>query len=123
MGKAAKNIDRTLLDRSCCPELFDTCNVKYIAFSLRLMKKPCSHLEQVNLGFQGNTKGCEECEKIGSDWIHLRLCLSCGHVGCCDSSPNKHGTKHFKATGHPVIKSYEPGEDWKWCYVDELFMK
>ena len=92
-------------------------------FYYAIIMKPCSHLEQVNLGMQGKTKGCEECEKIGSDWVHLRLCLSCGHVGCCDSSPNKHGTKHFKETGHPVIKSYEPGENWKWCFVDEQFMK
>ena len=88
-----------------------------------LMKR-CSHLEQVNLGIEGKTKGCEECdEMIGSDWVHLRLCLSCSHVGCCDSSPNKHGTKHFKATSHPIIKSFEPGENWKWCYVDELFIR
>jgi hypothetical protein len=83
----------------------------------------CAHLEQVNLRAEGKTQGCEECEKIGSDWVHLRLCLSCGHVGCCDSSPNKHGTKHFNSTGHPVIKSYEPGENWKWCFIDEIFMK
>ncbi len=87
------------------------------------LMKPCSHVEQVNLEVQGKTKGCEECEKIGSKWVHLRLCLSCGHVGCCDSSLNKHGTKHFKETGHPVIELYEPGEKWKWCFVDELFMK
>jgi hypothetical protein len=62
-------------------------------------------------------------QKVGSDWVHLRLCLSCGHVGCCDSSINKHGTKHFRATGHPIIMSFEPGENWKWCYVDEIFMK
>jgi len=65
--------------------------------------KSCSHLEQVNLGVEAKTKGCEECEKIGDTWVHLRLCLSCGHVGCCDSSKNKHGTKHFKQTGHPVM--------------------
>jgi hypothetical protein len=83
----------------------------------------CFHLDKVNENIKGNTKGCEECEKIGSDWVHLRLCLSCGHVGCCDSSINKHGTKHFQETGHPIIKSYEPGEDWKWCYEDKIFMK
>ena len=82
--------------------------------------KSCSHLEQVNLGVEAKTKGCEECEKIGDTWVHLRLRSSCGHVGCCDSSKNKHGTKHFKATSHPVIKSFEPEEDWKWCYVDEI---
>ena len=80
----------------------------------------CEHIKNANPEIKGNTKGCEECKKIGSGWVHLRLCLTCGHVGCCDSSPNKHGTKHFKKTGHPVIKSYEPGEDWTWCFVDQL---
>jgi uncharacterized UBP type Zn finger protein len=88
-----------------------------------MTRKPCTHLKQVSLDTQANTKGCEECEKTGDEWVHLRLCLSCGHVGCCDSSKNKHGTKHFKSTDHPIIKSFEPGEDWKWCYVDETFMK
>ena len=73
----------------------------------------CGHLEQVNLQMKGKTQGCEECEKIGSDWVHLRLCLSCGHVGCCDSSPNKHATKHFQHTKHPVIKSYELDKNWE----------
>jgi uncharacterized UBP type Zn finger protein len=82
--------------------------------------RTCSHLKQVNLETQPRTKGCEECEKIGDDWVALRLCLSCGHVGCCDSSKNKHGTKHFKSTNHPVIESFEPGENWKWCFVDEI---
>jgi len=62
--------------------------------------------------------GCEECLKSGSSWVHLRLCLSCGHVGCCDDSPNRHATKHFHSTNHPVIASYERGEDWVWCFVD-----
>ena len=63
--------------------------------------------------------GCEECLAIGSPWVHLRLCLSCGHVGCCDSSKNKHATKHFHRTKHPLVRSIEPGESWIWCYVDE----
>ena len=86
--------------------------------------KACTHLQQVNQNINAKTpNGCEECLQMGSEWVHLRLCLSCGHVGCCDSSPNKHGTRHFKSTGHPIIRSFEPGEDWKWCYVDEQFMK
>ena len=64
----------------------------------------CLHLSQVIENIKGNTKSCEECEKIGSNWVHLRLCLSCGHVSCCDSSVNKHGTKHFQETSHPIIK-------------------
>ena len=63
--------------------------------------------------------GCEECLARGDGWVHLRLCMRCGHVGCCDDSPNRHATKHHHATGHPVIKSFEPGEDWGWCYPDE----
>ena len=66
------------------------------------------------------TVGCEECLKIGSSWVHLRLCLTCGHVGCCDSSPNRHATKHFTHTTHPVMASFEPGERWAWCYVDQM---
>ena len=64
--------------------------------------------------------GCEDCLAIGGRWVHLRRCATCGHVGCCDSSPNRHATAHHHASGHAVIQSYEPGEDWYWCYVDEL---
>jgi CPA1 family monovalent cation:H+ antiporter len=63
--------------------------------------------------------GCEECLAAGSTWVHLRLCLQCGHVGCCDSSPERHADKHFASTGHPVMRSFEPGEDWRWCFIDE----
>jgi uncharacterized UBP type Zn finger protein len=66
-----------------------------------------------------SSHGCKECLESGDGWVHLRLCLTCGHVGCCDSSPNRHATRHFHATRHPVIRSYEPGESWGWCYVDE----
>ena len=66
--------------------------------------------------------GCEECLKIGSGWVHLRLCRECGHVGCCDDSPNTHATKHFKATGHPIMETYDPPDGWGWCYVDEVML-
>ena len=66
-----------------------------------------------------SSNGCEECLRTGSSWVHLRVCLTCGHVGCCDSSPNRHARKHFHAEGHPIVQSFEPGEDWRWCYVDE----
>lgn len=66
--------------------------------------------------------GCEDCLKIGSSWVHLRLCLTCGHVACCDSSPSRHARKHFYAVGHPIIQSFEPGEDWRWCYADENYV-
>lgn len=67
--------------------------------------------------------GCKECLESGDEWVHLRLCMSCGHVGCCDSSPNRHATRHHHATKHPVIKSFEPGEDWAWCYEDEEMVR
>jgi uncharacterized UBP type Zn finger protein len=63
--------------------------------------------------------GCQECLERGDSWVHLRLCMTCGHVGCCDDSRNHHATRHFHATKHPVIKSFEPGEDWAWCYLDD----
>lgn len=65
------------------------------------------------------SRGCEECLRSGDEWVHLRLCLACGHVGCCDSSRNKHATRHFQTSHHPVMKSFEPGEDWAWCYLDD----
>ena len=64
--------------------------------------------------------GCAECDAAGGWWVHLRRCVECGHVGCCDSSPNKHATAHHGSTGHPIVRSFEPGEDWFWCYPDEL---
>ncbi len=69
-----------------------------------------------------SARGCEDCLKIGGRWVHLRLCLTCGHVGCCDSSPHRHASAHFRATTHPIVQSFEPGEDWRWCYVDEAFL-
>ena len=83
------------------------------------MTESCEHLALVR-PIQARTNGCEECLQMGDRWLHLRLCLECGHVGCCDSSKNKHATKHFHATQHAIIKSFEPGEDWGWCYVDEM---
>jgi uncharacterized UBP type Zn finger protein len=79
----------------------------------------CSHLDTIR-DVEPKTKGCEECLRMHDVWVHLRLCLECGHVGCCDSSKNKHATKHFHATHHPIIASLEPGEAWKWCFLDEL---
>lgn len=86
------------------------------------MATNCPHLAQVR-DVTPSAEGCEDCLRIGARWVHLRLCESCGHVGCCDNSPNRHATKHFRSTGHPVIKSFEPGEEWGWCYVDELFFE
>jgi uncharacterized UBP type Zn finger protein len=69
-----------------------------------------------------HTKGCEECLKTGDSWVHLRMCMVCGHVGCCDSSKNTHATKHFEQTQHPIARSIEPGESWRWCYVDQFYL-
>ena len=79
----------------------------------------CTHLSHIHK-VKPSAKGCEDCLKIGSTWVHLRMCMECGHMGCCDSSQNKHATKHFHATKHPIMRSMEQGEDWGWCYIDEV---
>lgn len=83
------------------------------------MQTICEHLK-ASEDAPPNTRGCEECLKMGDTWVHLRRCVNCGHVGCCDQSKNRHATKHFRATSHPVIQSMEPGEAWRWCFVDEI---
>jgi uncharacterized UBP type Zn finger protein len=82
----------------------------------------CSHLDTIQ-DVRPNADGCEECLATGSWWVHLRLCLACGHVGCCDSSPNRHASKHAAAADHPLVQSLERGEDWIWCYVDEVMLE
>jgi len=77
----------------------------------------CQHLDAIKPVAASND-GCSECLLIGSSWVHLRRCATCGHVGCCDSSPHRHATRHFRDTAHPLVQSFEPGEDWYWCYVD-----
>ncbi|MEO6815404.1 MAG: UBP-type zinc finger domain-containing protein [Edaphobacter sp.] len=79
----------------------------------------CTHLKEIQK-VKPLSKGCEDCLKIGGQWVHLRMCMICGHVACCDSSPNRHATAHFHATKHPIMRSVEQGEDWGWCYVDEI---
>lgn len=79
----------------------------------------CAHLGAIRAVVPHTREGCEDCLRIGGRWVHLRLCLVCGHVGCCNDSPNRHATRHFRETGHPIIRSFEPGEDWGWCYVDD----
>jgi len=82
----------------------------------------CTHLDSIAAAFPG-APGCEECLATGGQWVHLRMCQTCGHVGCCDSSPGRHATAHFRLTGHPLVRSFEPGEDWFWCYVDEVMFE
>jgi uncharacterized UBP type Zn finger protein len=86
------------------------------------MTEICSHLDQIR-PVTPSARGCEDCLRIGDKWTHLRLCMSCGHVGCCDSSPNKHASRHFRSSNHPIIKSFEPDEEWGWCYIDELMFE
>jgi hypothetical protein len=81
----------------------------------------CTHLDQIQVvELPENIEGCEECLAMGSSWVHLRMCQTCGHIGCCDSSPNRHATAHVNASGHPIVRSAEPGEDWSWCYIDNV---
>jgi Zn-finger in ubiquitin-hydrolases and other protein len=83
----------------------------------------CSHLDQIR-PVHAAAAGCLDCIRKGRhDWVHLRLCETCGHVGCCDNSPGRHATAHFRTVGHPIIRSYEPGEEWFWCYLDELIFE
>lgn len=82
------------------------------------MSRTCTHTDMIH-DVTPSAKGCEECVKTGSWWVHLRMCRTCGHAGCCDSSPNKHATRHYHDTRHPIVKSMEPGEDWSWCYADD----
>lgn len=87
------------------------------------MADTCSHLDTV-AEVTPSSEGCEDCLRIGGRWVHLRLCMRCGHVGCCDNSPNRHATAHWEAhLDHPIIRSFEPGEDWWWCYPDQLFFE
>jgi uncharacterized UBP type Zn finger protein len=85
------------------------------------MSAICSHLDSIEVAeLPAEIPGCEDCLAIGGWWVHLRMCQSCGHIGCCDQSPNRHATAHFHATSHPIIRSAEPGEDWSFCYVDDV---
>ena len=84
------------------------------------MAYPCSHLDSIRRVTPKTPEGCEECLAQGTDWVHLRLCMSCGHVGCCDSSPGRHARAHFRKSNHPIVRSFEPGEDWLWCFADDV---
>jgi len=84
---------------------------------------PCSHLDQVQITeLPASVDGCEDCLRDGGKWLHLRICLTCGHVGCCDSSPGRHASRHAEAASHPLIRSLEPGEEWSYCFIDDAGM-
>jgi uncharacterized UBP type Zn finger protein len=82
----------------------------------------CTHLDQIRDVTPSSRDGCTSCLEVGSTWVHLRECLSCGRVGCCDSSPNRHASAHFRESGHPLMQSFQPGETWRWCYLDEVIV-
>lgn len=82
----------------------------------------CTHAAGLGPVTPRTPNGCEECLATGSQWVHLRLCLGCGHVGCCDDSPNRHATGHFVETGHAIFQSFEPGERWRWCFIDRVYL-
>lgn len=84
------------------------------------MPTSCTHIDTIQAHIPDEIAGCEECLKIGASWVHLRLCRECGKVGCCDDSPNRHASAHFAETSHPIIRSAEPGEQWSFCFVDEV---
>jgi uncharacterized UBP type Zn finger protein len=85
------------------------------------MVTTCTHVGDVDTDTRpASADGCEDCLRVGGTWVHLRMCRNCGHIGCCDSSPNKHATAHHAGTSHPLISTYEPGEDWRWCYDDTI---
>ena len=85
------------------------------------MNKPCDHLDQIK-DVTPNSDGCEACRAMGDTWVHLRLCMTCGNIGCCDDSKNKHASKHSHEEGHPIIRSFEPGEFWMWCNIDRTLL-
>jgi monovalent cation:H+ antiporter-2, CPA2 family len=94
---------------------------RVVSLDLEKLSKKCAHLVEAR-PMLPSARGCEECLRAGDAWVHLRLCMTCGHVGCCDSSKNRHASRHHTATVHPIIKSFEPGEEWAWCYTDETYL-
>ncbi len=88
----------------------------------QILSSQCTHLGQIQ-AVTPSAAGCTDCLKIGDRWVHLRICLICGYVGCCNNSKNKHATRHFHFTNHPIIQSFEPGENWVWCYLDQTVME
>jgi hypothetical protein len=104
------------------PQFIIHCPLSIINFSFPILPMPpCSHLSQVR-DVSPRSAGCEECLRDGTRWVHLRVCLSCGHVGCCDASPGRHATRHFHDAQHPVIRSLELGEAWRWCFPHQRFV-
>lgn len=88
------------------------------------MTASCTHVDQVEyFAPDGEVVGCPQCMAVGDSWVHLRMCQTCGQIGCCDSSPNRHAAAHHHQSGHPIVRSVQPGEDWSWCYEDEVMFR
>jgi CPA1 family monovalent cation:H+ antiporter len=114
---AALDLEETMLDRVGEHEE----RLRDQMLPVEAIEAPCEHLQGAGLATEVALPGaCAECHVAGTSWVHLRLCLECGHVGCCNSSQGRHADAHFRETGHAVMRSIEPGESWRWCYVDEL---
>ena len=99
-----------------------TDTLRRFALQRSLAPRPCSHVAAADVSAPERAT-CQSCEQQGEDWVKLRMCLACGAVGCCDSSPGRHARAHFETTGHPLIRSIEPGETWAWCYPDEAYLR
>jgi CPA1 family monovalent cation:H+ antiporter len=114
---SALDLEETMLDRI---EEHDE-RLRAHPLPVEAVDAPCEHLQYAGLGGGATSPGeCVECLASGTSWVHLRRCLTCGHVGCCNSSPGRHADAHFRKSGHPVMRSDEPGESWRWCYIDEV---
>jgi uncharacterized UBP type Zn finger protein len=96
-------------------------NISYHVQRARSVGTACSHVDMIR-DVEAGSEGCEACLALGDAWVHLRMCMTCGRVGCCDSSKNKHASRHAREDGHPIARSLQPGEDWMWCFVDELLV-
>ena len=124
-GLVAVALIRPTIDRAAAPQPGPPTTRFVVAGDAagQLTDMSCTHLDQIVDGAPpGTPDGCEDCQRDGGAWVHLRKCLECGHIGCCDNSPGRHATHHWRATGHPIIQSFQPGEDWAWCYPDELLL-
>jgi uncharacterized UBP type Zn finger protein len=96
--------------------------IQKLIASGRITPEQCQHLGEIR-PVVPSALGCEECLESGDQWVHLRICLTCGHVGCCDNSKNKHARHHYQSSGHPLIQSFERGEEWLWCYAEQSWMR
>jgi uncharacterized UBP type Zn finger protein len=125
MSMAGQELDRTRLARHAVLDVFSRQRHGWHARERNgrdTRVANCAHLDQIQ-NVSPSAQGCEECLQTGDSWVHLRICLICGHVGCCDASKNRHATRHYHETTHPIIQSFQPGEAWMWCYPDQTIVE